>query len=69
MVLLINIATLVFLFVSPMITTAWINTIQMLTMLGCFVLVRFFSFYLTITTTLYCIPMGLTLAPNVRWCS
>jgi hypothetical protein len=40
MVLLINIATLIFLFVSPLITTTWINTIQALTMVGCYVLVR-----------------------------
>jgi hypothetical protein len=40
MVLLINIATLIFLFVSPLITTTWINTIQMLTMVGCFIMVR-----------------------------
>ncbi|ELR21708.1 uncharacterized protein ACA1_384210, partial [Acanthamoeba castellanii str. Neff] len=41
MVLLINIATLIFLFVSPLITTTWINTIQMLTMVGCFIMVVF----------------------------
>jgi hypothetical protein len=40
MVLLINIATLIFLFVSPLITTTWINTIQMLTMVGCFIMVH-----------------------------
>lgn len=45
MVLLINIATLIFLFVSPLITTTWINTIQMLTMVGCFVMVHIHPTY------------------------
>lgn len=39
MTLLINIATLVVLFVSPLIETNWMNTIQTATMLGCFILV------------------------------
>lgn len=40
MVLLLNVVTLIFLFVSPLIETVWINTIQTTTMLACFVLVR-----------------------------